>query len=67
MRFDTLIVFGGDTVYGIHEAFGSPDFTPLGELVPGVPVSLSAGIQWITKAGGFGGADILCDIKRRVT
>jgi len=61
---DTLIVFGGDTAFAIHRALGAPEFLPLGEVVPGVPVSRCGGRTWITKAGGFGLAAILCDIQR---
>jgi uncharacterized protein YgbK (DUF1537 family) len=65
-QFDSLIVFGGDTALGIHRALGSHDFRPYGEAAPGVPVSQSAGLLWITKAGGFGPPDLLCDIRRRL-
>lgn len=64
--FDALIVFGGDTAYGIHRALGSLPFEPLGEVLPGVPLSMSAGLLWITKAGGFGPPDTLCNIKSQL-
>ena len=64
---DALIVFGGDTAFAIHRALGAPDFQPVGEIVPGVPVSRCAGRVWITKAGGFGLPSILCDIQRLLT
>jgi D-threonate/D-erythronate kinase len=57
--FDAIIVFGGDTAYGIHEALGSDDFDSCGEVMPGVPMSRSNGMYWITKAGGFGQEDLL--------
>jgi uncharacterized protein YgbK (DUF1537 family) len=59
-----LIVFGGDTAFGIHHALGSEPFDPVGEIVPGVPLSRCGNLIWITKAGGFGEPDILCKIKR---
>jgi uncharacterized protein YgbK (DUF1537 family) len=65
-RFDALIVFGGDTALGIHRALGSHDFRPYGEAAPGVPVSRGGDLFWITKAGGFGPPDLLCDIRRRL-
>lgn len=65
--FDAIIVFGGDTAYGIHSAFGSPPFRPYGEIVPGVPVASAGGMTWITKAGGFGPPEILCEIRRRLS
>jgi D-threonate/D-erythronate kinase len=64
---DALVVFGGDTAYGIHAALRHPAFDPYGELVPGVPLSRCGGRFWITKAGGFGPAEILCDIQRLLT
>jgi uncharacterized protein YgbK (DUF1537 family) len=66
-RYEAVIVFGGDTAYGIHSALGSEPFDPFGELLPGVPLSRSKELYWITKAGGFGAPDILCDIRRRLT
>jgi uncharacterized protein YgbK (DUF1537 family) len=66
-RYEAVIVFGGDTAYGIHSALGSEPFHPFGELLPGVPLSRSKELYWITKAGGFGAPDILCDIRRRLT
>lgn len=60
---DTLVVFGGDTVFAILHALGIGEAEPLGELLPGVPVSRIAyggrKITLISKAGGFGGPDIL--------
>ncbi|WP_031500367.1 four-carbon acid sugar kinase family protein [Bryobacter aggregatus] len=66
-RFDTLIVFGGDTAYAIHHALGNPRFHPLGEILPGAVFSRSGSLNWITKAGGFGNPDFLCDIRERCT
>lgn len=65
--FDALIVFGGDTAYGIHRAFGAHSFKPVGEVVPGVPLSVCDGVTWVTKAGGFGTKDILSTVKRELT
>jgi D-threonate/D-erythronate kinase len=65
-QFDGLIVFGGDTALGIHRALGSDDFCAYGEAAPGVPVSHCGDLFWITKAGGFGPPDLLCDIRRRL-
>jgi uncharacterized protein YgbK (DUF1537 family) len=66
-QFDGIIVFGGDTAFGIHRACGSLPFEPLGEVARGVPISKCGEHFWITKAGGFGPPDILCTIKRRLT
>jgi D-threonate/D-erythronate kinase len=65
-QFEALIVFGGDTALGIHRALGSRDFYPCGEIAPGVPLSRCGDLYWITKAGGFGPPDLLCDIRRRL-
>jgi D-threonate/D-erythronate kinase len=64
---DTIVVFGGDTAFGIHQALGAPVFESYGEVVKGVPLSFCGGRLWITKAGGFGERDILYDIRRHLT
>jgi len=66
-RFDGLVVFGGDTAFEIHRALRFPEFRTMGEVLTGVPLSRCGGLFWITKAGGFGAPDLLCDIRRRVT
>jgi uncharacterized protein YgbK (DUF1537 family) len=63
---DVLTVFGGDTALGIHRALGGPPFEAWVEIVPGVPLSRCGDLFWITKAGGFGAADILCKILEMV-
>jgi uncharacterized protein YgbK (DUF1537 family) len=64
---DAVIVFGGDTASGVHHALGGQPFEPLGEILPGVPLSRCGALYWITKAGGFGEPDVLCEIRRRLT
>ncbi len=66
-EFDGLVVFGGDTAFAIHAAVGAPEFAPCGEVVPGVPISQCGGLFWITKAGGFGPPDTLCQIQKLLT
>jgi uncharacterized protein YgbK (DUF1537 family) len=53
---DAIMVFGGDTVFGILKALGCPPLEPIGEVVTGVPVSRVVGrnLTLISKAGGFG-------------
>jgi uncharacterized protein YgbK (DUF1537 family) len=63
---DALTVLGGDTALGIHRALGGPPFEAWVEIVPGVPLSRCGDLFWITKAGGFGAADILCKILEMV-
>jgi len=65
--FDALVVFGGDTAFGVHRALGSPQFESICEIVPGAPLSRSASLHWITKAGGFGTPDLLCEIRKRLS
>jgi uncharacterized protein YgbK (DUF1537 family) len=62
---DALMVFGGDTAFGILDAVGCRVLEPLGEIVPGVPVSQVPGHHWhlITKAGGFGEEDLILSVK----
>lgn len=63
--FDGILVFGGDTAFGIYAALGEAFLEPIGELHPGVPVSRSAsGLLWITKAGGFGPDDLIVRLMR---
>ena len=64
--FDAAIVFGGETAFGIHRALGAEPFEAIGEIEPGVAVSRSRELIWITKAGGFGPPDILKTIRERL-
>jgi uncharacterized protein YgbK (DUF1537 family) len=66
VKLDALVIFGGDTAYGILKAIGNPPLRPLGEIVPGVPLSQVTGrdLVLITKAGGFGPADVLSAVRR---
>lgn len=63
---DAVLIIGGDTAYAFVCALGNPPITPIGEVVPGVPISRIADrdLLLITKAGGFGGVDVLCQIRR---
>lgn len=64
-RFDGILVFGGDTAYGIFAALGGQYLEPIAEVLPGVPVSRSdSGLLWITKAGGFGPEDLIAKLMR---
>ena len=66
VKLDALCIFGGDTAHGILKAIGNPPLRPLGEIVPGVPLSRVTGrdLILITKAGGFGPVDVLPAIRR---
>lgn len=58
-----LIVFGGDTAREVLRRFGDPLLFPVSEVLPGVVASTfeSGGVKrlLVTKAGGFGQADLL--------
>lgn len=62
-RLDCLIVFGGDTAYGIVQALGESILVPVRELFPGVPLSRMGDLKLVTKAGGFGPVDLLPKIR----
>jgi hypothetical protein len=59
----SLAVFGGDTAYAIARELGVSSLKPLTELAEGVPLSVmtykNKPFYMITKAGGFGGEDII--------
>lgn len=65
--FDALIVFGGDTAFEILQALECTLLFPIGEIVPGVPVSRvrygGRDLIIMTKAGGFGPVDILASMR----
>jgi uncharacterized protein YgbK (DUF1537 family) len=65
-RYDGLLVFGGDTAFGIFQSLGAPPVRPLGEIQPGVPVSFMTGRPevLITKAGGFGPPDLVARLRK---
>ncbi|SPF40017.1 hypothetical protein SBA4_2470038 [Candidatus Sulfopaludibacter sp. SbA4] len=60
-ELDAVMVFGGDTAFGILKALGCPPLEPIGEVVTGVPVSrvLNRNLYFITKAGGFGDESLI--------
>lgn len=67
-RVDGIFIFGGDTAFEVLRSLGCEKLRPLGEILPGVPLSLveHAGrdLIFLTKAGGFGPVDILPSIRR---
>lgn len=68
--FKLVTVFGGDTLAALARAQNWSGLLPVREIMPGVVVSAVAGwedeLLLITKAGGFGEADALTQIKRLV-
>ena len=65
---DAVIVFGGDTAFRILSALGQPLLRPIGEILPGVPVSRIDGYRtlMITKAGGFGEPGLLEQLEKKL-
>ncbi|MGE5570235.1 MAG: four-carbon acid sugar kinase family protein [Rhodospirillales bacterium] len=70
-RLEALVVFGGDTAWGVLSALGFPALEPLGEVLPGVPVSqVRTGgrtLYLITKAGGFGPPELLGNLRIKLS
>lgn len=68
IELDGLAVFGGDTAAGVLQALGVEVVEPLGELLPGVPLSWiqleDRRLAFVTKAGGFGGPDMLAELRK---
>ncbi len=67
---DAVFVIGGDTAFAFLEALGSPPVYPICEVAPGVPASRIGGcgdLLLITKAGGFGDADLLRTLEQKLT
>lgn len=56
---NTLVVFGGDTLFGIAKRLGITHFFPIIEIEDGVVLSEANSLFFITKAGGFGRGDII--------
>jgi len=67
-QISSLAIFGGDTTAGILKIMGIVCLEPLLEVVPGVVLSKTVNspynLNLITKAGGFGGEDLLEKIER---
>jgi uncharacterized protein YgbK (DUF1537 family) len=64
--YDGLMVFGGDTTFAVIQALGCTTIRPIGEVAPGIPVSVAvtprANLTLVTKAGGFGAEDTVGQI-----
>ena len=56
---EAMIIFGGETTYETLRGLGRESVTTLGEVLPGVPLSMAGDTPVITKAGGFGGDDLV--------
>ncbi|MCE5309722.1 MAG: hypothetical protein LLG20_18980, partial [Acidobacteriales bacterium] len=56
--FDALVVFGGDTLHAICAELRIEVVTACEELLPGVPLARAGDLTLMSKAGGFGAADL---------
>ncbi len=59
-----VVVTGGESALHVLKRVGASSFDVMGELVDGVPIGIIVGGPWAgtilaTKAGGFGGPDVL--------
>ena len=66
-----VVVTGGESALHALKKLGASSFDVIGELVDGVPIGLIVGGLWAgtilaTKAGGFGGPDVLAHAVRRL-
>jgi uncharacterized protein YgbK (DUF1537 family) len=70
-RPSTLVLFGGDTAFGVVDALGIGGFQPVREISQGVVVSSARqggrDLFLVTKAGGFGEADVLVRIREMLS
>ena len=57
-----LILFGGNTAAAIMKRAGLSGFSPRTELSPGIVWSETENLSIITKAGGFGGQNVVAEI-----
>jgi uncharacterized protein YgbK (DUF1537 family) len=65
-----LVATGGDTAVAILQALGQPALQVMGDLMPGIPygrLRVAGQPVWlVTKAGGFGTREALCEIVDRL-
>ena len=65
-----LIATGGDTAVAILQALRQPALQVMGDLMPGIPygrLPIGGRTVWlVTKAGGFGARDAMCEIVARL-
>jgi uncharacterized protein YgbK (DUF1537 family) len=65
-----LVATGGDTAVAILQALGQPALRVMGDLMPGIPygrLQVAGRPVWlVTKAGGFGTREAMCEIVARL-
>lgn len=77
---DGILIIGGDTAFAFLSTLGLDVLEPIGEAVPGVPMSRircgslqpvlphrTRDLILMTKAGGFGEPDVLRSVRQRVS
>jgi uncharacterized protein YgbK (DUF1537 family) len=67
----SLLVTGGETLFGLLQALGAASLLATGELMPGVPHARIVGSRWhdlsvVSKSGGFGAPDLLIRLAESV-
>ena len=70
-RPGSLLVTGGETLFGLLQALGAASLVATGELMPGVPHGRIVGGRWhdltvVSKSGGFGAPDLLIRLAESV-
>lgn len=71
VQIDLLVVFGGDTAFGVLQALGRPLVWPIAEIVPGAPFASlrqpgrDSCLWLVTKGGGLGPVDFLPRLRER--
>lgn len=60
-----VLVMGGDTAWALWRELGIGQLTPLPEVLPGVAACRSGEVVFVTKAGGFGGDDLVARVRER--
>ena len=70
LQIDVVIMVGGDTAFEIFKALGVHDASVSGEIMPSIATGEmlvdGRSVTFITKAGGFGDADVLVEIFRHL-
>ena len=64
-RPDGILIMGGDTAWALWQALGIVTLEPLPEVLPGVAACRSGELLFVTKAGGFGGENLVEQVVER--
>lgn len=62
----TLLLTGGATAAAVLDRMGVPLLRLRGECLPGLPVAEAGGFTIVAKSGGFGDADSLLRVRKRI-